>query len=171
MNEQVIIVTGGGYEAEFAIKLHNLLAERKVESALWTEKEFEQNSPQVLNTQRKIFFGLGKIAQKQAKGISKWSYDLYGCKIGTIGNVCVITAKESWLGGKEIPQFIFRCKERATAHPDIVVPNVANNPLEFIKGKFDKDDNTIRRAQYSLLVYEFIDNWLDGFIGVRQDEE
>ena len=174
MSEQVIIVTGGDYDSEFATKLHNLLPEHDVESVVWTEKQFDSNKPTLSNRQRVIFFGRKDEAKKQAKTVTKWGFDMYGCKIGIVNNVCVITAKDSDLPFKHQQEFAFYCEQRAKDHPDIIVPTVVTNPAgigKLIKGIVEKDDKTIRRAQYSILVYEFIDKWLDAYISDKPQDE
>ena len=168
MSEQsLIIVTGGGSEAEYARKLLALLSERGVESVLWTEKEYLSNRPTLSNTALIVFFGLGSETMTQSKTIREWSYNLYGSKIGMLGNICVVTARDKDLPGKEHQEFAFYCEQRSEKHPDIVIPTVAKNigPVQLLKSKIiEKEDKPVWRAQYSMLVYEFIDNWLGSFI-------
>jgi len=165
----LVIVTGGGYDAEYARKLYALLSERKIESVLWTEKEFLANRPTLSNMAHIVFFGLGNETKAQSKAIGKgkWSYDLYGCKIGMHGNICVVTAREKDLPGKELQEFAFYCEQRSEKHPDIIIPAVMKNDgvKQVILSKLTKnDDKSVRKSQYSMLVYEFIENWLDIFI-------
>ena len=175
MNEHVIIVTSGDYDAEFATKLHNLLPEHNVESVIWTEKQFINNKPQLSNKEHLIFLGRKEEAKKQAKAITVWGFDMYGCKLGVLNNICVMTARFKDLPLKDQQEFAFYCEQRTEKHPDIIVPSIINNPIDIgktIKGKVvDKNDNSIRRAQYSLLIYEFIDNWLDKYIGGKEEGE
>ena len=175
MSEQsLIVVTGGGREAEYARKLLALLSEREIESVLWTEKEYLSNRPTLSNTVLTVFFGLGSETMTQSKTIRKWSYNLYGCRIGMIGNICIVTAQEKDLPGKEQQEFAFYCEQRSVKHPDVVIPSVAKNiaPIQFVKNKIiDKNVQPIWRAQYSMLVYEFMDKWLDRFIEGKPVED
>ena len=180
MNEHtVIIVTGGGYESEYARKLVALLSEKKIKSVLWTEQEYLSNRPKLANKGHIIFFGLGAETIKQAAVIKDWAFNSYACRIGWIGNTCVITARdgallEDDLPWKDLEKFALYCKQKAEKHPDIVVPSdkPSGELLNVVKGIFtDKNNNSVWRAQYSMLVYEFLDNWLDDFMGIKQNEE
>jgi len=181
MNEsKVIIVAGDGYEAEYAKKLHALISEKGINSVLWTESEYLSNRPKLGNKQRLIFFGLGKETKKQAAIISRWVFDKFACRIGWLNNICVITALdgallEDGLAWGDLEEFSRYCKSKTNKHPDIVVPstNASGEVWNVFKGIFsDTDNKSVWRAQYSMLVYEFLDNHISDFMGmVTNDEE
>jgi len=171
---KIIIVAREGYEEEYARKLIALLSEKGITSALWTEAQYLHNRPNVANKQRLVFFGLGDEAKKQAAVIRDWAFNTYACRIGWLGNSCVITAWDGSLSWNDLAAFSGYCRAKAEKHPDIVIPSdkLTEEIWNVVKGLFtDKDNNSVWRAQYSLLVYEFIDNCLDRFMGVKQDGE
>ena len=168
MNEHdIIIVTGGGFDDEYAEKLRALLTEKGINSALWTEEQYMFNSTKLAENQRLIFFGSGDEAKNQSVIITDWAFDSYGCRIGWEGNICVITACDGNLTWEELKEFSNYCKAKAKIHSDIIIPskNKGGEMWNFIKGIFtDKKNESVWHAQFSLLVYEFLDNWADGFL-------
>lgn len=169
---KIIIVTGEGYESEYARKLLALLSDKDIKSVLWTENEYLSNRPKLANKERIIFFGLGGETKKQEAVIRDWVFDSYACRIGWLGNACVITARDGELPWEDLGGFYRQCKLKSESHPDIVIPSnkSAGELWSLVKGVFtDKDNHSVWRAQYSLLVYEFIDNWLDNFMGIKRD--
>ena len=171
--QRAIIITGGGYESEYARKLLALMAEKNIDSALWTEKEYLSNRPQLSNQEKLIFFGLGSETKKQAAIIRNWTFDEFACRIGFLGNICVITAWDGDLQWEDLQAFSTYCKSKAKKHSDIVIPSAdaTGEVLNVLKGIFsDKDNKSVWRAQFSVLVYEFIDNWLDGLIGSKHEQ-
>ena len=169
---RVVIITRDGYEAVYGRKLFALLAERSINSVLWTEQAYLSNRPQFTNKERLIFFGLGAETRKQAAIINNWVFDSYGCRIGWLGNVCVITARDFDLPWGDLKEFSEYCRTKAGIHPDIPIPS--DNPVGEVMNVIgdivtDKKINSARRAQYNLLVYEFLDNWIDGFLNKKDN--
>lgn len=172
-NKQLIVICGKGYEEEYARKLMTLLAERKIEAVLWTEQEYLHNRPTISNTEFLIFFGLCSEAKKQAAVISNWDFNMYGAKIGKVGNVCVITAWDGDLSWEELPDFASYCLEKSEKHSDIVIPSAEKGDeiKEVLKGIVtDKGNKSVWRAQYSILIYEFMDNWIDKYFEQSLDK-
>ncbi|GHU76522.1 hypothetical protein FACS1894188_09180 [Clostridia bacterium] len=160
---RIIIVTGDGYESEYAAKLNALLSEKGIKAVLWTEAQYLSNRPTLPNKERLIFFGLGAETKKQAEIVKDWVFDSYACRIGWIGNTCVITAWDWDLSWDGLEDFSRYCKSKAEKHLDIVIPagKSLDEVLSVVKGVFtDKNNTSVWHAQYSLLAYEFIDNWI-----------
>ncbi|MCL2096049.1 MAG: hypothetical protein FWH10_04010 [Oscillospiraceae bacterium] len=175
MNElRVIIVTGGGYESEYARKLNALLSEKGITSALWTENEYLSNRPKISNKAHLVFFGLGRETKKQEAIIRSWAFDSYACRIGWLGKTCVITAWDGSLPWDDLKAFSNYCELVAKNHPDIVIPSDKSSGelWNVVKGIFtDIENRSVWRAQYSMLVYEFIDNCLNDFMGIKLNGE
>lgn len=182
MQSTVYIVEVDKSLAEYAQRLATLLKEQGVDAELCTMEGYENTTryPEQFNRCKFLFLGTDLWGHPPVSDISKWRYNQFGSRIGWTKNKCVIYALSLELPYSEYQAFREHCKELKLEHPDVIIP--PENPFveagEFIKEMVGKKENSsVQRAQYSVLVYEFMANCLKDFfyedengVGVTEED-
>lgn len=160
--------------SEFSDKLKLLMKNKGYEVNIITINEYGKeksaSSSKIFDESKFVFIGKDKSV------ISKdltWKLDKYNCRIGWKGDICEIFASEENLPFDEYKRFKIYCEGVRKFYPDAIVPpsNQFKAIAERMKEFFGtKNANSIHRAQYSTLVYEFTENYFDEFINSECDE-
>jgi uncharacterized protein (DUF697 family) len=169
-NKKIVIISDKEL-AKYGEKIAAQLKDHGIDCENWSLfKDYRKNEAmleaymQKLSVQGKfLFIGDEKFIGPLSEIISEWKFDHYRCRIGWNGNYGVITANQRDFGLKYLAQFADYCKARAIKHDDILIPKAHGKILEDVKGFFDAKSN-IRQSQYSVLIWEFIDNWSEKFL-------
>lgn len=76
-----------------------------VEAALWTEKEYEANRPQITSVQKVLFIGNSKLLTSERSNMDH-IFDQHGMHIDSLGNHASIYLKEGSMSKKEYESFL-----------------------------------------------------------------
>lgn len=76
-----------------------------VEAALWTEKEYEANRPQITSSQKVLFIGNSKLLKSERSNMDH-IFDQYGMHIDGLGNHMSIYLAEGSVSKKEYEDFL-----------------------------------------------------------------
>lgn len=155
--------------SEYAQRLVALIKEQGIEAELCTllqYKKMSSYSDTVFKGAIFIFIGTNFFGKTAISSVSNWYFQQFGCHIGWNKNSCVIYALSFELPYSEYQAFREHCKELHLEYPDVVIP--PEKPLEeageFMKGVIGKKENiSIQRAQYSIVIHEFMDNYFHNF--------
>lgn len=156
--------------SEYVERLVMLLKEQGIDAELCTMEGYENATryPEQFNRCKFLFLGTDLWGHPPVSDISKWRYNQFGSRIGWTKNKCVIYALSLELPYSEYQAFREHCKELKLEHPDVIIPpqNTLVEAGEFIKEMVGKKENSsVQRAQYSVLVYEFMDHYFKDFFG------
>jgi uncharacterized protein (DUF697 family) len=114
-----------------------------------------------------VFIGTESFGHQPAMSdITEYQYDSFGCRIGWKENKCTLYVY-SGLSSPIYKKFIEHCRGIHLKHPNVVIPpeNLFEQGFQNMKKAFGaKDNRALATAQYSTLIYEFIDNHFDAFI-------
>lgn len=119
-----------------------------------------------------IFLGAGYQKLPDAPEIQVWQHQQFGCRIGWAGNICVLFANSD-LPLADYKPFRTYCERMSFDHPDVVIPpeTLIDEGVERVKNLFNDKDESIHQAQYSTLIYEFVNEHLSSFIQPELDNE
>ena len=169
MKRKIYIIYGDKPDIDSAEALSRLISNRGFEIEQRTFKENEELGNRFIKGNDGVIY-IGTEAVKQyileVNG-SPWLYSRFGCYIGLVNNKCVLWATPADLPRKEYNEFIKYCKGVNLKHRDVIVPpeGMAEQRWEDAKKLFgQKDSNTVNRAQYNTLLYEFVEKHFDDFI-------
>ncbi|MDR1623012.1 MAG: DUF697 domain-containing protein [Synergistaceae bacterium] len=168
--------------SEYAQKLEKLVKARDgIEVTSCTLNEYSDMASLaniVFEGAKFIFVGVNSSGQSVVPHIASWKYERFGQRIGWSGNKCVIIASDSVLSYSDYKEFRNYCKGLQLDYPDVVVPpeiSVAgglewvNKSYDWMKNFFtDKKNRPVHQAQYSTLVYEFVNNYLAPFMSSEE---
>jgi uncharacterized protein (DUF697 family) len=164
--------------SEYAQKLATLIEAQGIDVKSCTLDVYKESEPladiMFGDGAKFIFVGADSSGQSAAPKISSWQYELFGCRIGWSGYKCAIFARDTELPYSDYKDFRKYCKGVRFDHPDVVIPPEStdatdfewvNEGYEWAKNFFtDKKNRPAHQAQYSTLVYEFVDHFLDPFM-------
>lgn len=169
MKRKIYIIYGDKPDIDYAEKLSSLISNRVFEIELRTFKDHEKLGNGFIEGKDGLIF-IGTEAVKQyileVNGVP-WVYNRFGCYIGMVKNKCVIFANATDLPRKEYNEFIKYCKSVNLKHRDVIVPpeGMHEQFWEDTKKLFgQKESNTVNRAQYNTLLYEFVEKHFDDFL-------
>jgi uncharacterized protein (DUF697 family) len=176
MQNKIYIVAVDNEVRQHAEKLAILIAKRDIICLHCTIEEYRKvKSLQDImynNNEKFLFMGTDFFGNRASDvpHISKWQFKSFGRRIGWKGNNCVMFARDRDLPMADCSDFERYCIGMKVNHPDIVMPpeNVMDEAIAAVQKLFGNKDTSIHsyfHAQYSTMVYEFIDNMLlDRFI-------
>ncbi|GHU44759.1 hypothetical protein FACS1894111_12530 [Clostridia bacterium] len=162
--------------SEYSERLIELISEYGVEAMPCTLEEYQDMNSLVDilgNGAKFIFLGTNSLKQSAVPSINSWKYERFGCRIGWTGNKCVIFARDTDLPFSDHKEFRDYCRGLQLEYSDVIVP--PENPIaegfEVLKKIFtDKKNKSAHRAQYSVLIHEFMDDYFNEFISSENDE-
>lgn len=174
MQNPIYVVEADKAFSQNARSLSALIEKQGYEAEVCTLKQYQEMIPYadtVFEGSRYIFVGTDLLGISPVQGISAWRYNQFGCRIGWMGDKCAIYALSLELPYSEYQAFRNYCKELSLEYGDVVVPH--ENPLaeagEFIKELAGKKENrSAQRAQYSVIVHEFMDNFFMDFVSQNE---
>ena len=155
MSASLIIVETERDLFGFSKKLKSLAEERGVDVlAIYGFEDFKKNKAigdhDDLQIHRFVYLGSGTPRMEEPK------FEEFGCRIFLKGNKCLIYASAGDLPRRDFDDFQGYCMEMKVDYPDDVIV-----PLK---------KREVSEAQYTVLIYEFADNWLNPFMqGVADD--
>jgi hypothetical protein len=121
-----------------------------------------------------IFMGINPKGQIDLPNISAWQYERFGCRIGWVGSKCVIFTQETNFSPSEYKNFREYCRSLHFEHDDVIVPeeNFVLGGLEAVKKMVgNKKNSSAQRAQYSIMVYEFMRDYFGKFVDAEVEKE
>ncbi len=97
--------------------------------------------------------------------IESWKYNQFGCRIGWTQNKCVIFAQSDDLAFADYEEFNKYCKRLRLDYPDVTLPpeNIISECRQKLFSE-NKEEIDIHHAQYSSLIYEFVNRFFEDFI-------
>lgn len=152
----------------------NELSEYKDKLEYFLEKKFEIMSCQLdeYDNTKSIpeefavaanFIFLGNASRQAcAPEIKTWQYSRFGCRIGWTQNKCAIFAQSRDLAFDDYKEFNKYCKLMNIDYQDVIIPS--ETFFSECKNLFSAKTGNIHHAQYSSLIYEFVNKYLENFI-------
>ena len=177
MPDTVYIVGTDKTDFEYLEKLITLIKAEGVNAMSCTFEEYNNMtslSDIVFDGAKFIFFGANSLGKSKIPNFSTWQYERFGCRIGWVGNKCVIFAKSTDLPYCDYNDFRNYCKSLQIIYQDVVIPpeSPVAEGIEWVKKLLsNKKNRSAHRAQYSTLVYEFMNNYLVSFLTSGDDSE
>ena len=160
--------------SEYSEKLCSLLKKEGIETTPYTYSNYTEikDVPGMAppNGCKYIFLGVNPQTLSSMPEIKTWSYQKYGCQIGWKENVCVIYAREADLIF-DYKNFREHCQKMKREHEDVIIPpeTTIGESIECVKRHVlsTSDSHCAKYAQYSILIYEFVDSYLNDFVSGR----
>lgn len=171
--QKIYIVGVDKLFSEYPDKLMKLIKERDIEAMHFTYEEYQELvllSDKIFGDAKFIFVGTNSSGQPAIPGITSWKYERFACRIGWQGNKCVIFARDTDLPYSDYKDFRDYCQNMQLDYSDVIIP--PENPIvegfEAIKKNFaNKENQSVHRAQYSTLIYEFMNKHFCDFINYK----
>lgn len=160
---------------EYSEKIRQLISERSITvmSCGFEEYQNAKSLSDILFDKAKfIFVGTKLLGQPAIPSITSWKYERFGCRIGWEGSKCVIFARDTDLPYSDYKEFRDYCRDVHLNYADVTIPpeSPVAEGFEAVKEIFaDKKRKSAHRAQYSTLIYEFMDNYFDDFISCESN--
>ena len=173
MQNVIYIVRANEGLEEYSDKLTSLISKQGIEARPCTFEDYKNldSLADILYDDAKvIFIGIDPFRQPDVPSITSWKYERFECRIGWKRNKCVIFARATDLPFADYKDFRDYCRNMQFHYPDIIIPpeNLMVEACDVIKGFFsDRENQSVYRAQYSILIYEFMDKWFNEFINAE----
>jgi uncharacterized protein (DUF697 family) len=163
-------VIGNNTYSEYAERLASLLRDQGYDAETWALSDYKnmQSSIDSDFPDEKFIF-IGEVPNFLA--IETSAYSAFACFIGWKANACVIKASDVELSGEDYETFRSVCANQQNQYPDVIIPpeKKSEGVLAAFRGLFGANDTEyVHRAQYSVLIHIFFDNFLALFLSGEQ---